>query len=80
MAASTSATEENEPLVEYPSSQRWYTTYYENNKGALLILCAEIFGSSMDAMARFLQQGGHKMHPFQVGYLLLHSLSPNMYD
>ncbi|KAJ4393162.1 hypothetical protein N0V93_002369 [Gnomoniopsis smithogilvyi] len=30
---------------------------WENNKGALLILISELFGSSMDAMARYLQQG-----------------------
>ena len=31
-----------------------------------LILLAEIAGSSMDAIVRFLQQGGRGMHPFQV--------------
>jgi hypothetical protein len=68
MTPSNPTTEENDPLLESPKPQKWYTTYYKSNKGALLILCAELFGSSMDAMARFLQQGGDRrsMHPFQV--------------
>lgn len=37
-----------------------------NNKGVLLILLAQVAGSSMDAIARFLQQGGRAIHPFQV--------------
>jgi hypothetical protein len=32
----------------------------------LMILVSEIAGSSMDAIVRFLQQGGNNMHPFQV--------------
>lgn len=39
---------------------------WENNKGALLILISELFGSSMDAMARYLQQGGARFHTLQV--------------
>lgn len=39
---------------------------WENNKGALLILISELFGSSMDAMARHLQQGGARFHTLQV--------------
>jgi hypothetical protein len=39
---------------------------WNNNKGACLILLAELAGASMDAMARFLQQGDTKFHPFQV--------------
>ncbi|KAI4729470.1 hypothetical protein E4T49_02567 [Aureobasidium sp. EXF-10728] len=41
-------------------------TIWRNNKGVLLILLAQATGSSMDAIVRFLQQGGHGMHPFQV--------------
>jgi hypothetical protein len=37
-----------------------------NNKGAFLVVLASVTGSSMDAIVRFLQQGGHGMHPFQV--------------
>jgi hypothetical protein len=42
---------------------------YHNNKGVFLILLAEVVGSAMDAIARFLQLGGVSMHPFQVGLL-----------
>lgn len=37
-----------------------------NNKGVFLIILAQATGSTMDAIVRFLQQGGHGMHPFQV--------------
>jgi len=47
------------------TNSRWQTLWKEN-KGVILILMAEIAGSSMDAIARFVQQGGHSMHPFQV--------------
>ncbi|KAJ4424931.1 hypothetical protein N0V82_000435 [Gnomoniopsis sp. IMI 355080] len=39
---------------------------WENNKGALLILISELFGSSMDAMARYLQQGTARFHTLQI--------------
>jgi hypothetical protein len=39
---------------------------YHNNKGVFLILLAEVVGSAMDAIARFLQLGGGNIHPFQV--------------
>jgi len=48
-----------------PQTGRWRSAW-QNNKGACLILLAEISGASMDAMARFLQQGDTKFHPFQV--------------
>ena len=41
-------------------------TVWRNNKGVFLILLAQATGSTMDAIVRFLQQGGHSMHPFQV--------------
>jgi hypothetical protein len=41
-------------------------TAWLNNKGAFLILFAQVFGTSMDAIVRFVQQGEHRMHPFQV--------------
>ncbi|KHJ31194.1 putative duf6 domain protein [Erysiphe necator] len=37
-----------------------------NNRGAFLILIAEAFASAMDAIARYLQQGEHGMHTFQI--------------
>lgn len=39
---------------------------WENNKGASLILISELFGASMDAMARYLQQGDARYHTLQV--------------
>ncbi|KAF2703368.1 hypothetical protein K504DRAFT_495510 [Pleomassaria siparia CBS 279.74] len=48
-----------------PGENVWQTIYREN-KGAILILLAEVSGSSMDAMARFLQLGENKFHPLQV--------------
>lgn len=39
---------------------------WENNKGALLVLLAELVGSSSDAVARYLQQGGAGLHTLQV--------------
>lgn len=64
------ATQEEEPV------SGWWTTW-ENNKGMFLILISEIVGSSMDAIVRFLQQGGHGMHPLQVSVPLL--LNPLLY-
>lgn len=53
---------------EYDSvqPQSAWKTAWENNKGAALILISEAFGSSNDAIVRFLQQGGYGMHPFQA--------------
>lgn len=47
-------------------SQSAWKSAWQNNKGIFLILLSEVAGSSMDAIVRFLQQGGHSMHPFQV--------------
>lgn len=49
----------------------FWSSIWENNKGALLILISEVCGSSMDAIARSLQQGGAGYHPFQVCASLL---------
>lgn len=43
----------------------WKSTW-SNNKGLIFITLAQAIASSMDAIVRFLQQGEHKMHPFQV--------------
>lgn len=48
-----------------PTPSVWKTIWKEN-KGALFIVISEAFGSSMDAIVRFLQQGGNSMHPLQV--------------
>jgi hypothetical protein len=50
------------------SSQNILTTTWQNNKGVFLILLAQMTGSTMDAIVRYLQQqsGGHGMHPFQA--------------
>lgn len=48
-----------------PSQSAWETAW-QNNKGVFFILISEIAGSTMDAIVRFLQQGRHGMHPFQV--------------
>jgi hypothetical protein len=50
-----------------PSSSRWKSVW-ANNKGIFLIILAQAVGSTMDAIVRFLQQGGHGMHPFQVNF------------
>lgn len=47
-------------------TQSTWKRVWTNNKGMFFILISEIAGSSMDAIVRFLQQGGHGMHPFQV--------------
>ncbi|RDW57442.1 hypothetical protein BP6252_13780 [Coleophoma cylindrospora] len=49
-----------------PPKPSVWRSVWQNNKGMLLILLSEVAGSSMDAIVRFLQQGGHGMHPFQV--------------
>lgn len=43
----------------------WKSTW-SNNKGLIFIVLAQVLASSMDAIVRFLQQGEHKMDPFQV--------------
>lgn len=56
----------NEDDIPREITQSKWKTVWQENKGMLLILISEIAGSSMDAIARFVQQGGHSMHPFQV--------------
>lgn len=64
-AASADEEGEEEVIIEVQEVNIWQSIW-DNNKGALLILISELFGSSMDAMARYLQQGGTRFHPFQV--------------
>ncbi|KAL3428206.1 duf6 domain-containing protein [Phlyctema vagabunda] len=61
----TQETDEEVRRQEDATPSLWRSTW-QNNKGMFLILLSEIAGSSMDAIVRFLQQGGHGMHPFQV--------------
>ncbi|KAF2496133.1 hypothetical protein BU16DRAFT_538720 [Lophium mytilinum] len=49
-----------------PTRERAWRRVYHNNKGVFLILLAQVAGSSMDAIARFLQLGDGGMHPFQI--------------
>ncbi|TVY86665.1 putative membrane protein, partial [Lachnellula willkommii] len=57
--------EENENLSTEHGQSRWRAVWNDNT-GMFLVILAEWVGSSMDAMVRFLQQGGNGMHPFQV--------------
>jgi hypothetical protein len=53
-----------------PKRESVWKRIYRDNKGAILILLAEVAGSSMDAIVRYLQQGRERgMHPFQVRFL-----------
>lgn len=73
-----SSDEVEEVIVEVREVNVWQSIW-ENNKGALLILISELFGSSMDAMARYLQQGEARFHAFQVGDILSRTAHPEIY-
>jgi hypothetical protein len=60
--------EQPAPELSQPKDNIWRSAW-NNNRGACLILLAELAGASMDAMARYLQQGETKFHPFQVRLL-----------
>lgn len=64
-SASDGQSGDPEPVPTQVTQSAWKRVW-TNNKGMFLVLLAEVVGSSMDATARFLQQGGHGMHPFQV--------------
>ncbi|OBT83648.1 hypothetical protein VE02_08034 [Pseudogymnoascus sp. 03VT05] len=49
-----------------PAPQAAWKSTWSNNKGVIFIIFAQAIASSMDAIVRFLQQGEHKMHPFQI--------------
>lgn len=49
-----------------PHERGFLRSIWENNKGACLVLLAELFGSSSDAVARHLQQGPTGFHTLQV--------------
>jgi hypothetical protein len=70
-SSSIGTSQDNEQDESVPAGSRntksTWKEIWRNNKGMFLILIAEIVASSMDAIVRFLQQGGNSMHPFQVG-------------
>ncbi|KAI3399774.1 hypothetical protein diail_5570 [Diaporthe ilicicola] len=49
--------EDGDEVAAEPDQSAW-RSIWQNNKGALLILSSVVCGASMDAIARFLQQGG----------------------
>ncbi|CZR53520.1 related to DUF6 domain protein [Phialocephala subalpina] len=64
--ASPNVSNQEEETYDPIKCQSAWRSAWQNNKGAALILFAECFGSSTDAIVRYLQQGKHGMHPFQV--------------
>ncbi|KAF2834029.1 hypothetical protein CC86DRAFT_339777 [Ophiobolus disseminans] len=66
MSYQTINTHEDQESEASPPKESIWKSAWNNNKGACLILLAELAGASMDAMARYLQQGDTKFHPFQV--------------
>jgi len=66
MSSANTQDGEHDGAESSPTKAGFWRSLYENNKGACLIVMAEISGASMDAMARFLQQGENKFHAFQV--------------
>jgi len=63
----------------FPGPGKW-TSIWQNNRGMLMILLSEVAGSSMDAIVRFLQQGEHRIHPFQVSISPLPSPQKKTYS
>jgi hypothetical protein len=60
------SSQDNSDHEEYQSKASRWKSAWTTNKGIFLIILAQGVGSTMDAIVRFLQQGGHGMHPFQV--------------
>lgn len=60
-------------VSKFESLQNGAKAAWRNNKGVFLILLAQVTGSTMDAIARFLQQGkgGSGMHSFQVSFFVV---------
>jgi hypothetical protein len=76
---SQQAENDPEPAGEHdstPCSSRCKSVW-TNNKGIFLIILAQAVGSTMDAIVRFLQQGGHGMHPFQVKFPMIFHAFPS---
>lgn len=64
--SSPTVSNQDEEIYDSVKAESAWRSAWQNNKGAALILFAECFGSSTDAIVRYLQQGKHGMHPFQV--------------
>ncbi|TVY73355.1 putative membrane protein [Lachnellula suecica] len=59
-------TENDENVHDVEETLPAWKSVWRNNKGVFFILISECFGACMDAIARFMQQGGVAMHPFQI--------------
>lgn len=68
MSYQTIGTVAEHDVLRPPAGSAW-KSIWANNKGACLILLAQMSGASMDAMARYLEQGETRFHPFQVQIL-----------
>jgi hypothetical protein len=66
MSYHAATTGEGPEVESSHSEESAWRSIWEDNKGACLILLAELAGASMDAIARYLQQGATRFHPFQV--------------
>ncbi|ROV94289.1 hypothetical protein VMCG_08684 [Cytospora schulzeri] len=66
VTANVSHVEDDDEISVTDHKQSVWRSIWENNQGALLILLSEVCGSSMDAIARFLQQGGAGFHTLQI--------------
>lgn len=74
MSLPSFGTTQQDECTEEDMDQRegFWRRIFNDNKGAILILLAEVTGSSMDAIVRYLQQGRvHGIHPFQVRPIIL---------
>lgn len=74
MSSPNFGTTQQDECTEEDMYQRegFWRRIFNDNKGAILILLAEVTGSSMDAIVRYLQQGRvHGIHPFQVRPIIL---------
>jgi hypothetical protein len=72
MSSSISSNQELEGSYLGEQRQRresCWRSKWEENKGMVLILCSEVFGSSMAAVARLLQIDHNGMTTLQVGKL-----------
>lgn len=66
VTTNASHAEHDDEISATDHKQSVWRSIWKNNEGALLILISEVCGSSMDAIARFLQQGGAGFHTFQI--------------
>ncbi|KAI0384908.1 hypothetical protein F5Y04DRAFT_223038 [Hypomontagnella monticulosa] len=59
------------PLVTHVDSgfRAWCRSTWRRNKAPLLVLIAQLFGASMNLMARLLEVGDEGMHPMQILFI-----------